>query len=144
MTGSTDTVDKVGLLPHDVYHVCIGALHATQNLLNLVEHSIGHIIFYAARNNQATQKAVACHHFVQLHEILLKARAHADNRRKANAGTDIARIAHMIIQTLQLCCQRADKPSTVRHLRLRQLFHSLTEAQRIRYTARTTDTLHDG
>ena len=88
-----------------MYHIGINSFYLTQNLFDFLQHSVGNIVLHTAGDNQTAQEAVACYHFVELHQVFLQTRAHADNRREAHAGADIARIAHMVIQALHLRSQ---------------------------------------
>ena len=91
-----------------MYHIGINSFYLTQNLFDFLQHSVGNIILHTAGDNQTAQEAVACKHFVKLHQVFLQTRAHADYRREADTGADIARIAHMVIQALHLRSQGTD------------------------------------
>ena len=91
-----------------MHHIGINSLYLSQNLLDFLQHSIGNIVLHTAGDNQTAQEAVACQHFVELHQILLQTRTHADYRREADTGTNVACIAHMVIQALHLCSQGTD------------------------------------
>ena len=91
-----------------MHHIGINSLYLTQNLLDFLQHSIGNIVLHTAGDNQTAQEAVACQHFVKLHQILLQTRAHADYRREADTGANVACIAHMVIQALHLRSQGTD------------------------------------
>ena len=91
-----------------MHHIGINSLYLTQNLLDFLQHCVSNIVLHTAGDNQAAQETVACQHFVKLHQVFLQTRPHADYRREADTGANIARIAHMVIQALHLRSQCTD------------------------------------
>ena len=108
---------------------------------NQAEHVAGDVEAYAARNDETAKEAVAREPFVHLLEALLQAHPGGGAVVERGAGADVADIADVVVEPLQLESDGPDKPRPRRRVDAGNLFQCFAVAQAVRDRAHPADTL---
>src|SRR5665647_1800174 len=107
------------------------------------EEVVREIEAHAARDHDASEEAIAGEPLVHLLEALLQAHPGGGAVVERGAGADVADVADVVVEPLQLESDATDEPGPRRGVDVGNLLECLTVTQAVRDRADPTDTLGD-